>query len=388
MGWSTLGYDKVGGMTKVVRWVLPGLPQLLQGRWLGGGTALFLWIALVGLTLARLPRVAGTLSAGVEGWVALLTIITVLSGVWMWSFRRNGGDRLVGPGVDGAAGGLWAGFRENRMAVVGLWVVGAFYLAALLAPILSPFDPAYQPAYQDGQMELILAPPSVTHILGTDQFSRDIFSRILFGARISLSIGLLAVGISVTFGAVLGAVAGYLGGWIDAVVMRFVDMVMAFPRLVLLIGLVAFFPRSILLIILALAFTQWPFTTRIVRGEVLGLREREFAEAARALGFSKARIIFRHLLPNTLAPIIVAATLGIGNTIILEAGLSFLGLGVEAPTPSWGIMVATGRANLLDAWWVATFPGLAIVAVVLAFNLAGDGLRDAFDPRRLRGGRR
>jgi peptide/nickel transport system permease protein len=375
-------------MTKVVRWVLPGLSQLLQGLWLGGGTALSLWITLVGLTLARFPRVAATLSAGVEGWVALLTLITVLAGVWMWSFRRKGGAQPVGPGVNGAVGGFWTGFRENRMAVAGLWVVGAFFLAALLAPILAPFDPAYQPAYQDGQMELILAPPSVTHILGTDQFSRDIFSRVLFGARISLSIGLLAVGISVTLGAVLGAVAGYLGGWIDAVVMRFVDMVMAFPRLVLLIGLVAFFPRSILLIILALAFTQWPFTTRIVRGEVLGLREREFAEAARALGFSNSRIIFRHLLPNTLAPIIVAATLGIGNTIILEAGLSFLGLGVEAPTPSWGIMVATGRANLLDAWWVATFPGLAIVAVVLAFNLAGDGLRDAFDPRRPRGGRR
>jgi peptide/nickel transport system permease protein len=369
----------VGGMTRAVGLILPGLPQLLKGRWLGGGTALSLWVLLVGLTLARFPRVVGAFSAGVEGWIAFLTLISVLGGVWVWSFRRRGGEGPLGSGV---RGGFWEGFAENRMAVVGLWVIGASYLVALLTPILAPFDPAYQPAYQAGQMELILAPPSFTHILGTDQFSRDIFSRILYGARISLSIGLLAVGISVSLGAVLGAVAGYLGGWVDMVVMRFVDMVMAFPRLVLLIGLVAFFPRSILLIILALAFTQWPFTTRIVRGEVLGLREREFTEAARALGFSRARIIFRHLLPNALAPIIVAATLGIGNTIILEAGLSFLGLGVEAPTPSWGIMVATGRALLLDAWWVATFPGLAIVAVVLAFNLAGDGLRDAFDPRR------
>jgi ABC-type dipeptide/oligopeptide/nickel transport system permease subunit len=329
-------------------------------------------------------------SGGLDAWIALLTLISVLGGVWAWSVRRGwgGGEVADQRGSGGGWWRLWESFRENRLAVVGLWVVVAFYLAALLTPLLAPFDPAYQPAYQGGQMELIMAPPSTAHIMGTDQFSRDIFSRILYGARISLSIGFLAVGISVTVGALLGAVAGYLGGWVDMVVMRFVDMIMAFPRLVLLIGLVAFFPRSIFLIIMALALTQWPFTTRIVRGEVLGLREREFAEAARALGFSRTRIIFRHLLPNALAPIIVVATLGIGNTIILEAGLSFLGLGVAAPTSSWGIMVATGRANLLDAWWVATFPGLAIVLVVLAFNLVGDGLRDAFDPRQVKGGRR
>jgi peptide/nickel transport system permease protein len=229
-----------------------------------------------------------------------------------------------------------------------------------------------------------MAPPSWGHILGTDQLSRDILSRILYGSRISLSVGLLAVGISVTMGALLGAVAGHLGGWIDAVLMRVVDVVMAFPRLVLLIALVAFFDSSIFLIIGALALTQWPFTTRVVRGEVLSLKEREFTEAARALGFSNSRIILRHLLPNAMAPVIVTATLGIGNTIILEAGLSFLGLGVKAPTPSWGIMVATGRSYLSHAWWIATFPGLAIVLAVLAFNLVGDGLRDALDPRQSR----
>jgi peptide/nickel transport system permease protein len=176
-------------------------------------------------------------------------------------------------------------------------------------------------------------------------------------------------------------VAGYLGGKIDAVIMRFTDMVMAFPRLVLLIMIIALFESSITLIILVLGLTQWPGTARLVRGEVLSLREQEYVQAARALGFGRTRIILRHLIPNVLAPVIVAATLGIGNTIVLEAGLSFLGMGVQPPTPSWGTLVADGRQNLIGAWWVATFPGLAIVVTVLAFNLVGDGLRDALDPR-------
>ena len=231
-------------------------------------------------------------------------------------------------------------------------------------------------------MALRLAPPSALHIMGTDHLSRDIFSRVLYGAQISLSIGLLAVAISVSLGTVLGAVAGYFGGMADTLIMRFVDMVMAFPRIVLLLAIAAFYQPSIFLIVTALALTQWPFTTRMVRGEILSLKEREFAEAAKALGFSRTRIIVRHLLPNALGPIIVLATLGIGNTIVLEAGLSFLGMGVQPPTPSWGIMVADGRNYMGTAWWVATFPGLAIVFVVLAFNLVGDGLRDALDPRR------
>ncbi|MGH7507109.1 MAG: ABC transporter permease, partial [Longimicrobiales bacterium] len=210
---------------------------------------------------------------------------------------------------------------------------------------------------------------------------RDILSRIIYGARISLSIGFIATAISVTLGTLLGAVAGYLGGRADALLMRFTDMVLAFPRLVLLILIVALFQPSMLVIILVLGLTQWPGTTRIVRGDVLSLREREFIQAARALGLSRSRIILRHLVPNVLAPVIVTATLGIGNTIVLEAGLAFLGLGVPPPTPTWGDMVAAGRDNLTNVWWVATFPGLIIVLVVLAFNLVGDGLRDALDPR-------
>jgi peptide/nickel transport system permease protein len=272
--------------------------------------------------------------------------------------------------------------------MLGLGVVVALYLAMLLTPFLAPFEPEFRSAYQaSGDMTGIRAAPSAVHIMGTDLYSQDVFSRILYGARISLTIGLVAVAVSATLGALLGAVAGYWGGLLDKVIMRVVDMVMAIPRLVVLISIVALFPTTIFVVIIALAFTQWPFTARMVRGEILALKEREFHEAARALGFSKARILFRHLLPNALGPLIVVATLGIGNAIVLEAGLSFLGMGVEAGTPSWGSMVAAGRDDLMDAWWIATFPGLTIVLAVLAFNLVGDGIRDALDPRQERGAR-
>jgi peptide/nickel transport system permease protein len=266
---------------------------------------------------------------------------------------------------------------------MGLGIIGVLYLAMMLAPFLAPFEAEFREAYTaGGDMATIMNPPSTKHVLGTDYYSQDIFSRILYGARISLTIGLVAVGISVPLGAVLGGIAGYWGGWVDAVIMRTVDMILAFPRLVLLIAIVALFPSTIFVVIVALAFTQWPFTARLVRGEILALKEREFAHAARALGFSRRRILLRHLLPNAAGPLIVVATLGVGNAIVLEAGLSFLGLGVQGGTPSWGYMVYEGRNLLLNAWWIATFPGLAIVLAVLAFNLVGDGLRDALDPRQ------
>ena len=222
---------------------------------------------------------------------------------------------------------------------------------------------------------------SEAHLLGTDEYGRDVFTRLLYGARISLTIGLLAMGIAVTIGTLVGSVAGYLGGYVDAVVMRFVDMVISFPRLILLLTIVAVFRPSFSLIVVVLGLTLWPATARIVRGEVLSLREREFVQAAQALGYSKRRIILKHLIPNALAPVIVAATLGVGNTIVLEAGLSFLGVGLPSSTPSWGNMVADGQEVMLNAWWIATFPGLAIVFTVLSFNLVCDGLRDALDPR-------
>ncbi len=373
--------------------LLPGLPQLLRGRVLGGGFALFLWLGLLTLAVTRFDRVRGALLGDLDDWIALLTLAMVLGGVWLWSFRAGRRSMVTGrgsgEGSPGALGQGWRAFRRNRMALLGLGTICLFYLAMLLTPFLAPFEPEFREAYEvGGDMTRRLAAPSSVHLMGTDEFSQDILSRILYGSRISLTIGLLAVGISVTLGTFLGAIAGYWGGLVDTAIMRLVDMVMAFPRLVLLIVIVALFPTTIFIVIVALAFTQWPSTARMVRGEILALKEREFCEAARALGFSRGRILFRHLLPNALGPLIVVATLGIGNTIVLEAGLSFLGLGVQAGTPSWGSMVSDGRDYLMDAWWVATFPGFAIVLAVLAFNLVGDGLRDALDPRQSEGARR
>jgi peptide/nickel transport system permease protein len=273
--------------------------------------------------------------------------------------------------------------RSDPAAVLGLLVVLSACLAAVLVPFLASGDPSYQGAYVGGDLTLRLAPPSLAHPLGMDSLGRDVLLRLLFGARISLTIGLLSVAISVGGGTLLGSVAGYIGGVTDSLLMRLADVVMAFPRIVLLVVISALFRPSLLLIVGALALTQWPEAARVVRGEVIALRQRGFAEAAVALGFSRPRIILRHLLPHAMGPILVLAALGIGNAIVLEASLSFLGLGVQPPTPSWGTMVADGLGPLVEgAWWPSTFPGLAIALVVLALNLVGDGLRDALDPRR------
>ncbi len=358
--------------------VLPGFPQMLKGRWGVGGMSLTVWIGLLGVLLTRWARFAAGWGGPIDHQIASLTVVAGLLGAWGWSmFDVTRPAEMERSGI-----GQWSlaarAFKKNRVAVIGVMVVVWIYLIALITPLIAPHDPATQASLLTAR----LVAPGGEFPLGTDHLSRDVFSRIMYGARISLSIGFVAVGISVTIGTLLGAVSGYLGGWVDAVVMRFVDMVISFPRLVLLIAIVALFEsNSIFLIMAVLGLTQWPGTARIVRGEVLSLREREFIEAARALGFSRRRIILRHVIPNALAPVIVTATLGVGNVIVLEAGLSFLGLGLQPPTPSWGSMVSDGRGYLLDAWWISTFSGLAIVLTVVAFNLVGDGLRDALDPR-------
>jgi len=365
----------VGG--RALSAVLPGLPQLLAGRWGVGVAVLVGWVGFLWILIARAERVRAAAGGPWDGRLAAATVLVGLVASWVWSWRDAGRpvrERAV-------AVSQWdlavRAFSRNPTAVAGLIVIVALYAVALVTPLISPYDPNVQGNLITERFVGL----SFEHPLGTDQFSRDVLSRLLYGARISLLIGFVAVAISVTIGTVLGAVAGFLGGFVDTVIMRLVDMVISFPRLVLLITIIALFEPSIFLITAVLGLTLWPSTARIVRGEVLSLREREFIQAAVALGYSKTRIIFRHLIPNALAPVIVAATLGIGNTIVLEAGLSFLGLGVQPPTPSWGTMVDAGRGNLLDAWWLSTFPGLAIVFTVLSFNLVGDGLRDALDPR-------
>jgi peptide/nickel transport system permease protein len=358
--------------------VLPGAPQLLAGRVGAGGAALLLWLGSLGVLVLRWEPVRAAPGGSLDARVALATLLFGLVGPWIWSLR----DIRKGPAMRFVGVSQWTlaarAFSRNRLAVFGALAILILYWVALVTPFLAPFDPAAQ---GDLLTERLVAPGGA-HPLGTDHFARDVLSRILYGARVSLSIGFIAVGISVTIGTLLGAVSGYFGRWVDMVIMRFVDMMISFPQLVLLITIVALFQRpSIFLIVAVLGLTQWPGTTRIVRGEVLSLREREFIQAARALGFSNSRIILFHLIPNVLAPVIVAATLGIGNTIIVEAGLSFLGLGVQPPTPSWGPMVSDGRNYMLEAWWLSAFSGAAIVVTVLCFNLVGDGLRDALDPR-------
>jgi peptide/nickel transport system permease protein len=357
--------------------VLPGAPQLLAGRWGIGAAVLFTWTNSWAVAVLRTERVLAALTESLDDRVALLTLLLGLVGSVWWSVSDSRRDPNESDG--GLSQWTLAGraFRKNRLAVFGLILIYVFYWVALMTPFLAPFDPIEQ-----GALAGRLAAPSWEFLLGTDQFNRDVFSRVMYGARISLSIGFVAVGISITLGTLVGAVAGFLGGKVDALIMRFVDMIISFPRLVLLITIIALFEQSsIFLIIAVLGFTHWPGTSRIVRGEVLSLREREFIQAARALGYSNSRIILRHVIPNTLAPVIVAATLGIGNVIVLEAGLSFLGLGLQPPTASWGSMVSDGRGLMLDAWWLSVFPGLAIVLTVVCFNLVGDGLRDAMDPR-------
>jgi peptide/nickel transport system permease protein len=362
--------------------VLPGAAHVVRGQRGLGVTLLVGWISLLTVALVSWDRVVGVFSAAVtpiDGLVAVVTLLVLLPGIWGWAFydlavRSKRPPKLKGDSQWAVAARL---FRRNRMAMAGLAVMLFLYVVTLLTPLIAPYDPIAQ-----GNIVLErFQSPSLTHLMGTDRFGRDIFTRVLYGARISLSIGFIAIGIGVTLGTVIGAVAGYFGGIVDTVLMRFTDMMLSFPRLILLIVIIAMFEASIFLVVAVLGLTGWMSVSRIVRGEVLSLREREFVQAARALGMGDARIIFRHIIPNTMAPVIVFATLGIGNTILVEAGLSFLGLGVQPPTPSWGNMISDGRTDLANAWWIATFPGLAIVFTVIAFNLLGDGLRDALDPR-------
>ncbi len=270
---------------------------------------------------------------------------------------------------------FWGRLRRNRMALAGLILVMGLFAVALLAPWLAPYDP------NAIDLKQVLRGPSSAHLLGTDTLGRDVLSRIIFGARISLLVGFVAVGIATLIGVLVGALAGYYGGVLDGFLMRLVDLMLCFPTLFLILAVIAVLGPSIWNIMVVIGVTGWMGVARLVRAEFLSLRERDFVMAARALGASDARLIWRHLLPNALTPVMVSATLGVAGAILTESALSFLGLGVQPPTPSWGNILTMGKDNLEIAWWLSVFPGLAILVTVMSYNLLGEGIREAIDPR-------
>lgn len=272
-------------------------------------------------------------------------------------------------------------FSRNRLAVGSAIVVVLFVLMAVFAPLIAPHDPNETDLFRRLQPPGWAAAGEWSYVLGCDALGRDILSRIIYGTRISIFIGAAVILVATTIGIVAGLAAGYLRGWVDVIISRLVDILLGFPYLIFAIGLMAMMGPGLINIILALAYKEWVIPCRVVRGETLVTRELEYVEAARALGASRWHIMRREILPNILSPVIVVATIRMAHVIILEASLSFLGLGVQPPTASWGSMVADGRAFILEAWWVSTFPGLAILLLVLAINVASQGLRDAFDPR-------
>ena len=269
---------------------------------------------------------------------------------------------------------VWRRFRRNRLAVFGAGLVGLLVVVALFAPLIAPYSPTLV------QLNAQFEPPSAAHPFGTDFYGRDILSRVIYGARISLVIGLVPTLMAMLFGKAIGVLSGFQGGWVDTLLMRLGDVVMAFPSLILAMVVTYTLGASLFTLFIALSVVGWAGAARVVRSQTLSLKQRDFVTASRAVGVGRAGIMFRHILPNCLAPILILLTLGIPGAIMAEAGLSFLGVGAQPPTPSWGLMVNEGQEYLFSAPWASIFPGLAILVTVLAFNFVGDGLRDALDP--------
>ena len=271
---------------------------------------------------------------------------------------------------------VWARFRRNKMAIAGFVILFLLILIAILAPVIAPFGYAYQ------QLQYRLQGPSSTFWFGTDHLGRDMFSRIIYGSRISLQVGLISIGIATLIGGVLGAVAGYYGGHFDTAMMRFMDVLLAIPGILLAISIVAILGPGLTNVMIAVAIGAIPVEARVVRSSVMMVRDQEFVEAAKAVGTGDLRIIFKHIMPNAMAQIIVQATLGVAGAILTAAALSFVGLGIQPPAPEWGGMLAEGQLNMRDHWHITVIPGAAIMTIVLALNLLGDGLRDALDPKQ------
>ena len=266
-------------------------------------------------------------------------------------------------------------FSRNRLSLAALGVVVVIIFIALFASVVSPVNPTIIDVHN------VLSPPSVAHPFGTDELGRDVLSRMIWGSRVSLKVGFVAVGLAILVGTLIGSIAGFYGGKVDALLMRFVDIMLAFPTFFLILAVISVLEPSIYTIMVVIGFTGWMDVARLVRAEFLTLKERDFVVAARASGAGNLRMIFRHILPNALSPVFVAATFGVAGAILIESGLSFLGLGVQPPNPSWGNILTSGKDNIEVAWWLSLFPGLAILTTVLSYNLVGEGLRDALDPR-------
>jgi peptide/nickel transport system permease protein len=269
----------------------------------------------------------------------------------------------------------WHRFFANKMALAGGVVVVLLFIISLLAPWISPYDPG------EINLQMVLSPPSSNHLFGTDQLGRDVLSRMIWGSRISLKVGFVATGIAIVIGIILGAVAGYYGKWVDTAIMRFVDIMLCFPTFFLILAVIAFLEPSIWNIMIVIGATGWMGITRLIRADFISLKERDFVRAARTIGAGDPRIIFFHILPNAMASVFVAATLGVAGAILTESALSFLGIGVQPPTPSWGNILTAGKDNIDIAWWLSLYPGLAILITVLGYNLLGEGIRDSLDPR-------
>lgn len=267
---------------------------------------------------------------------------------------------------------------RNKLSLLALIVLIALILAALLAPVIIPYPEDLADATHTA---IKLEPPCAEHLMGTDELGRDIFSRVVYGARVSLSAALSAVGLALLIGVPLGAVAGSCGGWVDNVIMRITDVFLSFPPMLLAIAMVAVMGSSLNNAVLAISLSWWPWYTRLIRGQAISVKERKFVQAAETIGTSRLKIIFRHIIPNCISPVIVQASMDIGGVILTVASLSFLGLGAQLPTPEWGLMISMGRRFFPDSWWYCIFPGLAIFITVLCFNLLGDAIREILDPK-------
>ncbi len=364
--------------------LVPGLGHLALGRRSKGAHLLTVTVAAVFILIWRMERVAAAFSSrAIDQWIASLFLIGSL--LLVVAYSRRDVQRLLEQGDEPSVvskspwGVALRRFRANTLAVMSIYVIGILYVAALLTPLLAPYDPTVI----ENVLETRYLSPSGAHLFGTDEFGRDLFTRALYGARVSLSVGLLAMLLSKVIGTSYGAVAAYFGGIVDATLMRLVDVIIAFPTFYLMLMLVGVFEANILLIVLILGFTSWPGTARYIRGEILSLKEQEFAESARAIGLPPRLVIIRHLIPSALSPVLVSAALSVAGMIGAEAGLSFLGLGIRPPTPSWGNMVSGGQDALLVAWWVAFFPGALLALTLVSFSLFADGIRDALDPKVL-----